>query len=48
MRNVETQTRRLLGKFTVRHADGGLDRDAERSECLAVMVRIRGEAFPAP
>jgi hypothetical protein len=37
---VETQFRRPLGRRTARHADGGLDRDAERSEGLAVMAGI--------
>jgi hypothetical protein len=37
---VETQSHRPLGRLTVRHADGGLDRDAERSECPDVMVGI--------
>jgi len=40
VRNVVTQSRRLLGRLTARHAVGGLEQDAERSECLAVMVRI--------
>jgi hypothetical protein len=48
MRNVETQSRRPLGKLTARHAVGGLEQDAERSECLAVMAGIPGETFPAP
>jgi len=38
--NVETQPRRPLGRLTARQAAGGLEQDAERSECLAVMVRI--------
>jgi len=49
MWNVETQFRRLFGgRLTVRHADGGLDWEAERSECPAVMAGIPGETFPAP
>jgi len=46
--NVGTQSRRPLGRLTARHADGGLDEDAERSECPAVMAGILGETFPAP
>ncbi len=38
IRNVETQFRRLLG---------GLEWDAEKSECLAVMVGIPGATFLA-
>jgi len=38
--NVETQFRLPLGRLTARHAVGGLEQDAKRSECLAVMVRI--------
>ena len=40
MWNVETQSRRPLGRLTARHAVGGLGRDALRSEGLAVMVGI--------
>jgi hypothetical protein len=40
MRNVGTQSRRPLGRLTARHADGGLDGEAERSECPAVMAGI--------
>jgi hypothetical protein len=45
---VVTQTRRPLGRLTARHAVGGLEQDAERSEGLAVMVRIPGKTSPAP
>ena len=48
MRNVEPQCLCPLGRLTVRHAVGGLDREAIRSECLTVMVGILGEIFPAP
>ena len=47
MRNVETQSRRPLGRLTVRQADDGLEWDAERSECPVVMVGIPGATFPA-
>ena len=40
MRNVGTQSHRPLGRLTARQADGGLDEDAERSECPTVMVGI--------
>jgi hypothetical protein len=40
VRNVGTQSRRPLGRLTARHADGGLEGDAERSECPAAMVGI--------
>ena len=40
VRNVVTQSRCPLGRLTARQAEGGLDGDAERSECLAVMVGI--------
>ena len=30
----------LSGRLTVRHAEGGLEKDAERSECPVVMVGI--------
>jgi len=29
-----------MGRLTARHAVGGLEQDAERSECPAVMVGI--------
>ena len=45
--NVAPQVLRPLGRLTVRHAVGGLDRDALKSKCLAVIVRIAGETFPA-
>lgn len=48
MWNVGTQTRRPLGRQTARHAIGGLEEDAERSECPSVMAGISGETFPAP
>ncbi len=31
---------KVLGRLTVRHAVGGLEQDAERSECPVVMVGI--------
>ncbi len=31
----------------MRHADGGPEQDAERSECPIVMIGIPGETFPA-
>jgi len=37
-----------LGRLTARHAVGGLEQDAERSECLVVMIKIPGETFSAP
>ena len=40
MWNVGTQTRRPLGRLTARHAVGGMEQDAERSECPAVMAGI--------
>jgi hypothetical protein len=45
---VETQFRRPLGRLTARHADGGLDEDAERSEGPAVTAGIPGATSPAP
>jgi len=48
MWNAGTQTRCLLGRLTARQADGGLDWEAERSECPDVMAGILGERFPAP
>jgi len=49
MWNVGTQLRRLFGgRLTARHAAGGLDWEAERSECPAVMAGIPGERFPTP
>ncbi|OQY58331.1 MAG: hypothetical protein B6245_12355 [Desulfobacteraceae bacterium 4572_88] len=49
MRNVETRYRRpFTGRLTARHAVGGPEQDAERSECPAVMTGIPGETFPAP
>jgi len=40
MWNVGTQYHRLLGRLTARQAVGGLEKDAERSESLAVMAGI--------
>ena len=49
MRNVETRSRRpFTGRLTARHAVGGPEQDAERSECLIAMIGIPGETFPAP
>lgn len=40
MRNVGIQSRRPLGRLTARHAEGGLEKDAERSEGPVVMAGI--------
>jgi len=48
MWNVVPQVLRPLGRLTVRHAVGGLGREALGSEGPAVMVGIPGVTFPAP
>jgi hypothetical protein len=37
-----------LGRLTARQADDGLDWDAEKSECLAVMAGISDVTFSTP
>ncbi len=37
-----------LGRLTARHAVGGLEQDAEKSECSVVMIEIPSETFSAP